>query len=184
MPYITFSEQRKDGTTSEEYQKLLKCYENTNVVMHGTRTLDEFYYHFERDHASEEERRRRNKDQIVTAELNAGGDVAECESWTILTVDQLWLWVINESELKHSPLGLSRRSNGLTLVRIHHYVVDSPRRRRRRHCSYYRSKLPQQHPRKRAGAAAARLCHRDEQIYRRLLRRVLRTLTRGCRLDD
>lgn len=97
MPYITFATQREDGAASEEYVKLLKCYENKNIVMHGSRTLDEFYNHFDEKDESEE-KKRRNMDQVVTRELNKGGDVEKCASWTILRVEQLWLWVINDSE--------------------------------------------------------------------------------------
>ena len=97
MPYITFSTQRNNATARDEYHQLLKSYEDANLVIHGSRTLDEFYYHFESDYKSEKERRRRNKDQVVTAELNAGIDVGKSDSWTILRVDQLWLWVLNDS---------------------------------------------------------------------------------------
>lgn len=99
MPYITFSIQKKDETDeSREYHDLLTLCKNRNVVIHGSRTLDEFYYHFQNDKESEKERELRNRDQVVTVELNNGSALEkESKSWTILRVDQLWLWVLNES---------------------------------------------------------------------------------------
>jgi hypothetical protein len=71
------------------YQELFRLYEGK--VVHGTRTLDEAYY----QSLTDKELSDRNCDQVVTRrvqrhELNPG------KTWTILRVDQLLLWLIDE----------------------------------------------------------------------------------------
>lgn len=68
--------------------------ENEWKILHGSRTLDQFYY------SSLKETDRRNHDQVVTRygkSLKEGdGDKQENNNREILKVDQLWLWVIDE----------------------------------------------------------------------------------------
>ncbi|PKS06261.1 hypothetical protein jhhlp_007007 [Lomentospora prolificans] len=126
MPYITFSTQRNNATARDEYHQLLKSYEDANLVIHGSRTLDEFYYHFESDYKSEKERRRRNKDQVVTAELNAGIDVGKSDSWTILRVDQLWLWVLNDKYIVTSSTHRVDDADDIIPSTILNYLSKDP----------------------------------------------------------
>lgn len=114
MPYITFgncyrenelakdngersSEQNHRQTEIErqmKYQQLLNAYDDK--IIHGTRSLDQFYYH------SLPDMKDRNKNQVVTRSFLGGkhgnGVTDNVECWPILTVDQLWLWVIDEGK--------------------------------------------------------------------------------------
>lgn len=94
MPYLTFAREAQDAKGSPEYTNLLECYKQN--VIHGSRTLDEFFYHFAQDAKLKSEMQRRNGDQVVTREIT--GPTKGLEYWTILRVDQLWLWVVDESE--------------------------------------------------------------------------------------
>ncbi len=96
MPYLTFAKQVRSGQPSHDYDELLESYRNR--VIHGSRTLDEFYYHFDEDTELADDMRRRNEDQVVSKEIY--GSTENEDSWTLLRVDQLWLWVIDESELR------------------------------------------------------------------------------------
>lgn len=64
--------------------------------IHGTRSLDQFYYHS----LSPSERLRRDENQVVTrlflGKENGDGVPEGTNSWPFLTVDQLWLWIIDE----------------------------------------------------------------------------------------
>lgn len=77
-----------------KYKQLLSAYKGKMV--HGTRSLDQFYYH------SLPDMKDRNKNQVVTRSFLGGkhgnGVKGDAECWPILTVDQLWLWVIDEGK--------------------------------------------------------------------------------------
>lgn len=127
MPYITFSlQQEHEADERPEYHQLLRSYEEANVVIHGSRTLDEFYYHFERDEKSEAERQRRNKDQVVTAELNDGVAAGASKSWTILRVDQLWLWVLNEKYIITSSTHRMDEADDIVPSTVLNYLSKDP----------------------------------------------------------
>ncbi|RYO97631.1 hypothetical protein DL764_007268 [Monosporascus ibericus] len=95
MPYVDFAMQVKEDKENEHkksYQALLDLYKNETI--HGSRTLDEFYYQFNPDKGDNpEDINRRNKDQIVTKELH-DDNCDNLEEWILLRVDQLWLWII------------------------------------------------------------------------------------------
>ncbi|KAG4275635.1 hypothetical protein FPRO04_14341 [Fusarium proliferatum] len=95
MPYLTFAREAQDAKGSPEYTNLLECYKQN--VIHGSRTLDEFFYHFAQDAKLKSEMQRRNGDQVVTREIT--GPTKGLEYWTILRVDQLWLWVVDEKTI-------------------------------------------------------------------------------------
>ncbi len=83
----------KDGpklVENKEYQDLLDKY--GGKMIHGTRTLDEAYYHS----LSTKDVDRRNRDQVVTKRVRKQVPNEE-NPWRILCVGQLWLWVIDES---------------------------------------------------------------------------------------
>ncbi|RYP09134.1 hypothetical protein DL765_008559 [Monosporascus sp. GIB2] len=90
----------KEDKESEEktrYQELLDCHKNETI--HGSRTLDEFYYQFNPDKGDNpEDINRRNKDQIVTKELY-DDNCDNLDEWILLRVDQLWLWIITPDTL-------------------------------------------------------------------------------------
>ncbi|KAI1503431.1 hypothetical protein F5X99DRAFT_425633 [Biscogniauxia marginata] len=76
----------------DEYNDLLSLYDNKEI--HGSRTLDEFYYQFNSDQGyKQKDIDKRNRDQIVTKWLH--DDLGNTPtSWILLRVDQLWLWII------------------------------------------------------------------------------------------
>lgn len=84
----------------ELYQGLLKAYKGD--LIHGSRTLDESYYH---SLADMEDMNHRNSDQVVTKRaqhlrIKAKEGKRPNKSLSklpMLRVDQLWLWVIDES---------------------------------------------------------------------------------------
>lgn len=105
---------------AERYESLLKLYEGK--IIHRSRTLDESYYdflidmnernedqvvtkHFSRntdaisrgDHARFE--RDLSEDHLVTTkhDNNVGSSKSQSDTMKILRVDQLWLWVIDDS---------------------------------------------------------------------------------------
>ncbi|RYP13074.1 hypothetical protein DL767_010947 [Monosporascus sp. MG133] len=95
MPYVNFAIQVKEDKENEHktsYQALLDLYKDETI--HGSRTLDEFYYQFNPDKGDNpEDINRRNKDQIVTKELH-DDNCDNLDEWILLRVDQLWLWII------------------------------------------------------------------------------------------
>ncbi|KXX77170.1 Ankyrin-3 [Madurella mycetomatis] len=145
MPYIRFGRIEKNARGDRNYQQLLDAYADQTI--HGTRTLDEFYYHTAGDHKLEKDMKRRNQDQVVTKELD---DVEnpELKSWTILRIDELWVWVINKvlhyqderrsttnreysqqetEELVNSPDILRcYQKSGIVTSCGTHYMIDQP----------------------------------------------------------
>lgn len=63
---------------------------------HGTRSLDQFYYHS----LGRDDIQTRDENQVVTRYLigsrNGEGVDSSRDWWPILGVDQLWLWVIDD----------------------------------------------------------------------------------------
>jgi len=114
MPYVTFADY-VNPRPEDHNDRLAEIYapkktQNSNSkigsksnvkndwkILHRSRTLDQFYYH------SLEDTQKRDEGQVVTRYIHhyegnksktppgAGGKKA------ILRVDQLWLWVIDES---------------------------------------------------------------------------------------
>jgi hypothetical protein len=79
------SNDRKDGSKNTA--------ENDWKKLQESRTLDQFYYH------SLTDTRKRDENQVVTRYINKvhGENHTERSTWEILRVDQLWLWVVDES---------------------------------------------------------------------------------------
>lgn len=95
MPYLTFATQHERPTSdSRRYNELLELYKDETI--HGSRTLDEAYYQFAVGTELDAAMRLRNKDQVVSRRIH--GQLEGRYSWTLLRVDQLWLWVINSSK--------------------------------------------------------------------------------------
>lgn len=82
----------EDCKHQRTYKELIEEYKGE--IVHGTRSLDRSYYH------SLESTITRDKNQVVTRallkELSEKG-VEVKAWWPIITVGQLWLWVIDES---------------------------------------------------------------------------------------
>ena len=83
------------------YRELLDLYKDRgNCKLHGSRTLDESYYHSVSDEDQEAIRDmdRRNADQVVTKRVQDFLHPTDPKSRDILRVGQLWLWIIDESK--------------------------------------------------------------------------------------
>lgn len=125
MPYFTFSTltEKEYGTITKKeydskvtlqlsriteakaYQNLFEAYRDKESIIHGSRTLDEFFYHSLSDTGAQRDLEIRNKDQVTTKRIqhvikHVGGH----GEWTIIRIDQLWLWIVDDS--KHSGLVL------------------------------------------------------------------------------
>src|SRR2546423_4950319 len=87
MPYLTLSDSNQ---RNDHYQKLFETYKDS--ILHGSRTLDEFYY----QNISDAEISRRNQTQVVTRRVHSSLQGVQ-ESWPIIRVDQLWIWMVDES---------------------------------------------------------------------------------------
>ncbi|KAI1935368.1 hypothetical protein LOZ66_005255 [Ophidiomyces ophidiicola] len=110
MPYINFSTSfQRGGTISEDsedkennegpttkYQSLIETYKklaesgDERLAIHGTRSLDLFYYR-SKDNLQDQY-------QVVSREL-CGEDIRNMEWFPVLHVDQLWLWVIDHETI-------------------------------------------------------------------------------------
>lgn len=90
MPYLTFAKQEPSMAGNS-----MTPFTEKSHVVHGSRTLDEFYYQFASDREYEQaDIDKRNRDQVVTRWLHRGEDIDRLESWVVLRVDQLWLWIV------------------------------------------------------------------------------------------
>ncbi|KAL3451732.1 hypothetical protein BJX65DRAFT_268497 [Aspergillus insuetus] len=106
MPYLTFATYPLKQASN--YTALLDTY--SKAPLHRFRTLDESYYQFTSDDA-DKERKRRNKDQVVTRKL-FNDDLEEVASWDLIGVEQLWLWIVNdETVITSSTHRADDRSN-------------------------------------------------------------------------
>ncbi|KAM0544379.1 hypothetical protein ACHAPJ_011838 [Fusarium lateritium] len=111
MPYLTFSAHYRDDASlepvnntnsekerleqlrkaKEKYIGLLQAYDGS--VIHGSPTLDEWYYHFADDRESTKDKIYRNQTQVVSKSLEA--DISKLTHWPLLRVNQLWIWTID-----------------------------------------------------------------------------------------
>lgn len=95
MPYITFGKSYPEGVqvpSHRKYEDLIKVYKEK--MIHGSRSLDQFYYDSLPNLSD------RDAGQVVTRYLTGGKrqhEVQKLKDWPFLTVNQLWLWVIDES---------------------------------------------------------------------------------------
>ncbi|KAH6880036.1 hypothetical protein B0T10DRAFT_519632 [Thelonectria olida] len=123
MPYLSFSIQRREpgniddedsededymGTvnrkqpTPQEKERLIKVMKSHTELLesyqghpiHGSSTLDEWYYHFGVDHDSVLDRDSRNMSQVATRCLSGSASVKGLEFWPLIRVNQLWIWTI------------------------------------------------------------------------------------------
>ncbi|KAF5642059.1 ankyrin unc44 [Fusarium sp. NRRL 52700] len=117
-----------DNQNLKNYRDLLRNYENSAI--HRSPTLDEWYYHFVEGGEAEDDRVKRNRGQVVTRFLknhleskdNAkeedvskdnktqqgnqdvkGGAPQREKPWTLLRVNQIWIWVVANSSYERKP---------------------------------------------------------------------------------
>lgn len=100
MPYITLGRcysNPVDDPSKKLHEDLCEAYKAKDnkqgrKPIQGSRSLDQFYYH------SLSDLKQRDAGQVVTRYLRKlQGKVGDGtpNSWPIITVDQLWLWVID-----------------------------------------------------------------------------------------
>ncbi|KAF4785494.1 hypothetical protein HER10_EVM0006852 [Colletotrichum scovillei] len=78
-----------------KYEQLLSTYKPG--VIHGSSTLDEWYYHFASDQEASKDRKARNESQVVTKGLP--GKIEDKDFWPLIRVNQLWIWTIADKWL-------------------------------------------------------------------------------------
>ncbi|KAI1097263.1 hypothetical protein F4804DRAFT_328090 [Jackrogersella minutella] len=120
MPYLTFSRDTHVGQGQEDNmlrnsEQAKKKYEDLfdsskGQVVHGSPTLDEFYYHS----AS-----RRNEIQAITEMLHPE---KRALSRTLLRVNQLWIWVIDNKHLITSTTHPVDKTEDSLLLNILDYI--------------------------------------------------------------
>ncbi|KAK1711763.1 hypothetical protein BDP67DRAFT_566638 [Colletotrichum lupini] len=77
-----------------KYEQLLSTYKPG--VIHGSSTLDEWYYHFASDQEASKDRKARNESQVVTKGLP--GKIEDKDFWPLIRVNQLWIWTIADTD--------------------------------------------------------------------------------------
>jgi hypothetical protein len=113
MPYLSVSIQSRDAIiiqtegeqpwlkTMRNQAQLLEAYQGCRYPIHGSSTLDEWYYHFGSDENSVMDRNSRNESQVTTRCLLGDTSVEERETWPLIRVNQLWIWTIANSMAKY-----------------------------------------------------------------------------------
>ncbi|KAI1478750.1 hypothetical protein F4774DRAFT_143184 [Daldinia eschscholtzii] len=110
MPFLSFATQEEErggsghvpwALTKLEQQLIILREDYKKSVVHSSATLDEAYYHFNlEDTPTVEERDRRNRNQVVTKQLDSEPKdprQPRVEPWPLLRVNQIWIWTINDS---------------------------------------------------------------------------------------
>lgn len=95
MEYIKRNE--TSGSQPSQRQHLFSAYEGS--VMQDSPTLDEHYYNFAEDEDSTNDRKGRNRTQVISKYLHMGPYADESDMpRTILRVSQLCAWTIGDSK--------------------------------------------------------------------------------------
>ena len=120
MPYVTLGEIESQRTSEPTNQyKIEKIRDQPEFfqsqhfeeVIHKPLTLDQFYY------PTIEDTTHRDLSQVVSRFLKSSADnkagklqqtVLEPEKLKILLVDQLWLWIVDESKTNYRPSSCSK----------------------------------------------------------------------------
>lgn len=90
----------------------MEHFTDNSEVIHGSRTLDEYYYQFASDKDyQQKDIDKRNRDQVVTRWLHRDDKIDGLESWVMLRVDQLWLWIIAPGKIEDTTLLQCMRSS-------------------------------------------------------------------------
>jgi hypothetical protein len=115
MPYLTLSDSNQ---RNDHYQKLFETYKDS--ILHGSRTLDEFYY----QNISDAEISRRNQSQVVTRRVHSSLQGVQ-KSWPIIRVDQLWIWMVDESATPPLSLLLATDAFAETIISSSTHRMDN-----------------------------------------------------------
>ncbi|KAI0459738.1 hypothetical protein F5B21DRAFT_254741 [Xylaria acuta] len=84
----------------ETYQKLIKAYKEGGGILHCSQTLDEYFYHSLSDKAAQTDLELRNQTQVTSKRILEVGPHGGCQGdWTIIRVDHLWLWIIDDKNI-------------------------------------------------------------------------------------
>ncbi|KAF5692443.1 hypothetical protein FDENT_2965 [Fusarium denticulatum] len=110
MPYLAYSshcgvvggiKDTKLKKAHEAYEELLESYNGKNEQQHGSPTLDEWYYQFAQDDKEAiDDQRERNKNQVVSKYLKENEDgsrASKLHQWTVVRVNQLWIWTVADN---------------------------------------------------------------------------------------
>ncbi|KAH8815457.1 hypothetical protein F5884DRAFT_179677 [Xylogone sp. PMI_703] len=90
MPYLTFATYSRETRGSpSSFKELCEAYKDE--IVHSSQTLDQFYYR------SLSDMDLRDQNQVVTKHITP--DVSQEDEWTILSVDHLWLWIIDKDTI-------------------------------------------------------------------------------------
>ncbi|ETS81870.1 hypothetical protein PFICI_06872 [Pestalotiopsis fici W106-1] len=98
-PYVTFGYcySQNEKSNRERHKELLEKYKGR--ILHGPRSLDRFYYNT----LPQPEMDERDQSQVITRgllNLKMGDPFPKVfRKWPYLTVDQLWVWVIDEETI-------------------------------------------------------------------------------------
>ncbi|KAI9896792.1 hypothetical protein N3K66_007814 [Trichothecium roseum] len=96
MPYLNLGIHDALPTPQRKmYEDLLKDY--TAKVIHGSHTLDEFYYHSCEEQGLRLDVLSRNEDQVLSKTIH--GPIKNLSWWALVNVDQIWVWVIDEKTI-------------------------------------------------------------------------------------
>lgn len=109
MPYLCFSTHYRESKKPqakqpgfENYHSLLRAYSSS--VIHESPNLDEWYYNFyneqygpDLDSKANTDRINRSEDQVVTKFLKELERAEDEYHFTLLRVNQIWIWVVGNS---------------------------------------------------------------------------------------
>ncbi|KAI0095733.1 hypothetical protein GGR51DRAFT_544735 [Nemania sp. FL0031] len=82
------------------YQKLIDAYKDRGSILHVSRTLDEYFHYSFPDKDAQEDLDYRNRTQVISKRIQDIRAQNGCPGdWTIIRVDHLWLWIIDEKTI-------------------------------------------------------------------------------------
>ncbi|KAF5697891.1 ankyrin protein [Fusarium globosum] len=124
MPYLAYSshcgalkgiKDPKLKKAHEDYEGLLESYKGKDDQQHGSPTLDEWYYQFAQDDKeATDDQKQRNKSQVVSKYLKEnedGSSASKLNQWTVVRVNQLWIWTIADNWIITSTSSLLDNSS-------------------------------------------------------------------------
>ncbi|EGX95027.1 ankyrin 2,3/unc44 [Cordyceps militaris CM01] len=94
MPYVAPAWRGTERSLSD-YKTLLQVYQEKGSLIHGTRTLDEYFYHSCTGSELDESIQVLNDDQVLTKTIHH--DQTKRGTKLQVNVDHLWVWVIDKA---------------------------------------------------------------------------------------
>ncbi|KAH7240006.1 uncharacterized protein BKA55DRAFT_693553 [Fusarium redolens] len=120
MPYLSYSthcrhwdnrlvpENRELKESHDHYEELQENYKGKDKQHHDSPTLDEWYYQFaQEDGEAKVDQNSRNESQVVSKYLKENPQTRgtsrtrEPNQWTVVRVNQLWIWTISKATRVH-----------------------------------------------------------------------------------